>query len=344
MKDTGKEKKLCVGIDVAKSWLDLAATVDGVRTIAAKRVDNNPKGFKAALLWAKAHKKKQKVDDVHFAVESTGIYSEGVLEYLQDEDILVSMINPQQIKSFATSKLLRTRTDKIDASLIAVYLKAMRPKPTPKVPLKIKQLKSLVRHLEYLKERRSEEKTYLESVTDRDVRESTRKNIKHYDHEIKKIEEKIKDHLDKNPDLKTKVDLLTTIPGVAETTARILLCELHSQGSTENISRKAQTAHAGLAPMEKTSGSSIRRKPRLCKTGNARLRKSLYFPAISAIKHNPVIKDFHDKMISKGKHKMVALVASMRKLLVIAIGVLNNQVAFDAMWEQNKRLRLLKTA
>jgi len=344
VKETGKEKILYVGIDVAKSWLDLAVTTDGVRTIASKRVDNNPKGFKAALLWAKTHMRKQKASAVHFAVESTGIYSEGILEYLQDEDIRISMINPSQIKSFATSKLLRTRTDKIDASLIAVYLHAMKPKPTPKVPTELKQLKSLVRHLAYLTERRSEEKTYLESVTDRDVMESTRKNIKHYDREIKKIEEKIKDHLDKNSGLRKKVELLKTIPGVAETTARILLCELHHQGSYERISRKAQTAHAGLAPMEKTSGSSVRRKPKLCKTGNARLRKSLYFPAISAIKHNPVVKDFYDKLISKGKHKMVALVASMRKLLVIAIGILNNQVAFDADWEQHKRFRLLKTA
>jgi len=344
VQEKASDKVLYVGIDVAKSWLDLAANVDGKRTVSRKRVDNDNAGFRAAVKWAKTHQRRQGAKDIHFCLESTGVYSEAITEYLQEVDKVVSMINPSLIKSFATSRLLRTRTDKMDAELIAIYCQAMKPAPTQRIPEEMKELKSLVRHLEHLKDQRIEEKTYLEAATDKEVTSSTRKNIAHYEAEIKRIEKKIKKHLDEHPHLKKKIDLLTSIPGIGDTSAQVILCELHRQGLVEHISRRAQTAHAGLAPMEKTSGSSVRKKPRLCKTGNGRLRKSLYFPTVTAIQRNPVVKEFYERLISRGKHRMVALVAAMRKLLVIAIGVLNNESAFDPIWERNKRLRLVEVA
>ncbi|MCG6537123.1 MAG: transposase, partial [Syntrophales bacterium LBB04] len=131
---------------------------------------------------------------------------------------------------------------------------------------------------------------------------------------------------------KDKVELLKTIPGIGETTARILLCELHVENNDEKITAKVQIAHAGLAPAQKQSGQSVRGKSMICRTGNARLRRCLYFPAIVASKFNPVITEFYQRLLARGKHKKVAIVAAMRKLLSIAIGVLNNKVAFDPEW------------
>jgi len=100
----------------------------------------------------------------------------------------------------------------------------------------------------------------------------------------------------------------------------------------KSLNVKAQVAHAGLAPKERKSGSSINGKTRICKTGNASLRSALYMPAMSATKHNPALREFYQRLISKGKLKMVALVAVMRKLLVYAIGILRNNTPYNPDW------------
>jgi transposase len=165
------------------------------------------------------------------------------------------------------------------------------------------------------------------------------KVIGSYDEQIKQIEGQIQEHLKKHPGLKRSVELLESIAGIGRRSSTILVCELHSEALGEKkISAKAQTAHAGLAPQEKTSGTSVRGKRHICRVGNARLRKSLYFPAMSAIRYNPVVREFYKRLVDKGKPKKVALVAAMRKLLVIVVGVLNNGVPFDPDWATHKKL------
>lgn len=228
---------------------------------------------------------------------------------------------------------MRTKTDRVDSELLALYAATVKPKVTEKRPEDLKELRSLVRHLEYLINRRGQEVGRLESTTSALVADSIKGIIKSYDKQIEKIKEAIEEHLRKHPDLRERTELLESIPGIGEITSKILLCELHMEGGGERISAKAQTAHAGLAPQHRISGSSVRGKPRICKTGNSRLRRCLYFPTMVAIKHNPVIRRFYRRMLENGKPKMVALVAAMRKLLVIAIGVLNNRTEFDENWD-----------
>jgi transposase len=131
--------------------------------------------------------------------------------------------------------------------------------------------------------------------------------------------------------LKHQVQLLQSIKGIGDRTAWQILAELHAHDSI-NINIKAQVAHAGLAPRQFQSGSSVNGKPRICKTGNHRLRKALYMPALSALRFNPQLKEFYHRLLSRGKLKMVALVAVMRKMLVLATGILNNNLPFDANW------------
>ncbi|MBF8301839.1 MAG: transposase family protein [Candidatus Dadabacteria bacterium] len=328
------KRTLYVGIDVSKKALEVATTVDGKEAEATKEIMNNLGGFRMLEEWTRKQSHKHGCEEIHYCIESTGVYSEKVVEYLQGRgDLMVSVVNPFVVKSFGKSLGVRTKTDRVDSELLALYAATVKPKVTEKRPEDLKELRSLVRHLEYLINRRGQEAGRLESTTNALVADSIKGIIKSYDKQIEKIKEAIEEHLRKHPDLRERTELLESIPGIGEITSKILLCELHMEGGGERISAKAQTAHAGLAPQHRISGSSVRGKPRICKTGNSRLRRCLYFPTMVAIKHNPVIRRFYRRMLENGKPKMVALVAAMRKLLVIAIGVLNNRTEFAENWD-----------
>ena len=135
-------------------------------------------------------------------------------------------------------------------------------------------------------------------------------------------------HFDGHPDLKRRRDLLTSIPGIGEATAGSILSEIPHLDRFQ--SAKAVAAFAGLSPRERRSGTSIHGHPRLCKTGNSRVRKALYMPAMVALRFNPTLRLFADRLLAAGKHKRLVIGAVMRKLLVLAYGILRSGKRFDA--------------
>lgn len=325
------------GIDVSKADLDMAMTLNGKRILARRKVKNDLSGYRVAEEWMRRQSTKQQCERIHCCIESTGIYSESIAEHLQEtEGFLVTVINPLQVKCFSRSLLLRTKTDKVDADLLARFTAQVKPEPSGKIPEEVKRLRNLVRHLGHLIGSCAEEKGRLEAAREPLVVQSLEGLIANYESQINEIKRAIDEHLDNYPDLRDKVNLADSVPGIGKFTALTLLCELHKEGIDGRYSRKAQTAHAGLAPSQRQSGSSVHGKPRICRTGNARLRKCLYMPTVVAIVHNPLIKDFYNRLLAKGKTKMVALVASMRKLLTIIIGVLNNGVPYNPKWIPKK--------
>lgn len=266
---------LFIGIDVSKGTLDLAATADGGVVISAKKVLNNKSGWKELVRWARKLA-KNRFEGIHFCLESTGVYGEGLLEFLQEETrYAVSMVNPAQIKAFGQSRLLRTKTDKVDAQLIACYAATMKPAVTEKLPEGLKKLKALTRHYEFLVGQRTDARNKLEAVSDTHVHDSIHRVIKGHDEEIRKVLRRMKDLIDNDPDLKGKIDLLRSIPGLGELSSSIVLCELHRSAHYGRISKSAQTAHAGLAPMHRQSGTGTRGKSVICRAGNRRLRRCL---------------------------------------------------------------------
>jgi transposase len=287
------DRMLYVGIDVSKKTLDIAITVEGKQIKASKNVHNNLGGCRLIEQWTRTQCQKHGCEHIHYVLESTGIYSDKIVEYLQQRgDLKVSVINPFQAKSWGKSIGVRTKTDKVDAQLLALYAAAIKPEPTVQMNKELKELRSLVRHLEYLITRRGQEMGHLESATNPMVASSIKKIISNYDKRIREIETAIENHIKKHPGLKEKTKLLKSIPGIGDITSKILLCELHLEDGEARISAKAQTAHAELAPEHRVSGSSVRGKPRICRVGNSRLRECLYFPAIVAIKYNPVEVNF----------------------------------------------------
>jgi transposase len=160
------------------------------------------------------------------------------------------------------------------------------------------------------------------------VQASIKKIMGKLEQEIAEVKNKIREHIDANPDLREKSVLLETIPGVGEATISQVLAFI---GNIESFKTAKQlAAFVGLNPTQRQSGTSVRGRTRLSKIGNSNLRKSLYMPAISAKKHNPIVKKFCDTLADAGKPKMLIIGAAMRKLVHIIYGVLKSQKPFDA--------------
>ncbi|MFN8459660.1 MAG: IS110 family transposase [Anaerolineae bacterium] len=310
-----------LGIDIAKQKFDV--TLWHGSAIQRNHFSNNPDGFKALNDWLK----QQGVSELHACMEATGVYYEALAEYLYQQGYTVSVVNPWQIKAFADSKLRRHKTDRLDADLIAEFCQKEHPRAWQPLPPAERTLQALVRHLESLVETRQQQRNRLESSRDPLVTTSLQRVIDQLTLEIEQIKQQIQDHLDQNPDLKRKQELLASIIGIGSQTATSLLAEMPDLA--DYPSAKHAAADAGLTPSERSSGSSVRGKPRLSKIGNPRVRKLLYYPALAAIRYNPIIKALRDRLIAQGKPKMVAVGAAMRKLVHLAYGVLKHNQPFD---------------
>lgn len=311
---------LSLGIDIAKKKFDAALLRDG--KFKTKVFENTPAGFAALSTWLKQHG----ADKIHACMEATGIFYEGLAIFLADAGHDVSVVNPLQIKAFGESVLSRTKTDKADARLIARFCEALVPSLWLPDPPEIRQLKSLGRRKDALIEMRTQEYNRELSAESR-VQESIQTVIGLLDKEITDISKRIKDHIDNHPDLKNKSDLLRSIPGVGDASIEVILSETNGFAKFSKVEQVV--AYMGLSPKEKSSGSSVRGKAGVCKTGNRRLRKILYMPALVAMQHNPMVKAFSKRLKDKAKNGRVVACACMKKLVQIMFGVIKNNLPFD---------------
>jgi transposase len=314
------------GIDIAKQKFDVALLVDG--KTKHKACKNSAEGFETLMLWLE----KQGVQKVHACLEATGNYGEDLAIYLHEAGHTVSIVNPACIKGFGQSELIRTKTDKVDAALIARFCLAMKPGEwIPPAP-EIRSLRALVRRVDSLIDMRSQEKNRI-STAHESVIVLIKEHIAYLDKEIEKIRRQIADLIDRNPNLKQKRDLLDSIPGIGKATIPTLLAELDDLDKFNHV--REVVAFIGLAPKETLSGSSIKGKSRLCKIGHARLRKALYMPALVSIQCNPVMIAFYNRLHDKGKNGKVIVCAIMRKLVHVIFGVLKSGKMYDPNFKQN---------
>lgn len=314
-----------LGIDIGKQKFNVTLLYqDKAKT---KSVKNSKEGFLALTAWLEKHG----ADRVHACMEATGNYGDELAMYLHDAGHAVSIVNPARIKGFAQCELSRTKTDKADADLIARFCLAMQPEPWTPLPHKIRGLQAIVRRIDALISMRTQESNRLD-VAHKLVKPSIKKLIAHLDAEIKKLKAQVRSEINNDPDLKNKKELLTSIPGIGDATIGMILAELDFQ-KFEGV--KEVVAYIGLAPRETLSGSSVKGKPRLCKIGNARLRKGFYMPALVATKHNPIVSNFYNRLRESGKNGKVAVCAAMRKLVHIVYGVLKTRKPFNPNYGQN---------
>lgn len=311
-----------VGIDIAKVTYSVSLRkLDGKRR--QKRLPNTPAGHAALVAWLAQHA----TGPVHACLEATGTYGEAVATVLADAGHAVSLVNPAAVKAFAQSQLRRTKTDGVDADVLADFCAAHQPPRWTPWPVEVRELQGLIRRRDAVLDMLTQEKNRqaaggLVPV----VAASLERHIAMLEAELADLDERIARHVDTHPGLRHQRDLLRTIPGIGATTAARLLAECRA--ITDFTSARAYAAFAGLVPREHQSGT-LRGRARLSKLGSSRLRLALYFPALAAKRHNPILAAFAARLAAAGKPKMVIVVAVMRKLLHIAFGVLKHQRAFD---------------
>jgi len=308
------------GIDVSKKTFDVAL-LRGDRPKNG-RFKNTLDGFVMFGRWLR----KEGVEGIHVCMEATGTYGEQLAEHLYEAGYVVSVVNPARIKGFAQSELTRTKTDKADAGLIARFCRAMRPEPWQPPTPEIRKLQALVRRLAELNGMLNQERNRLDTADDV-VKPSIADVIKVLEEHIKHVRRLIRDHIDSDAALRGKRDLLESIPGIGPATSAMILGEFGDVARFRNAKRMA--SFCGLAPRHRQSGSSVRGKSMLSKTGSSRIRKALYMPALVAMSHNPLIRGFCARPREGGKCSMVIIAAAMRKLVHIIYGVLKNGRPFD---------------
>lgn len=315
-----------IGIDIAK--LSFAAClVNPQGKPQKKELPNTPEGFAKLMRWVTYLAPDA---SYHFCMEATGSYYEALATFLAEANQWVSVVNPHRTHHAAKAAGAGNKTDPAEAHLLAEYARKENPPIWRRATPEVRTLIAMLRRLQALKDHLTQEQNRLgdPSVDGQpEVLASLEKSIAFLQGEIAALLKQIREHIDKHPNLRLDRDLLTSIPGIGEITAAWIMAELPDV----RLIRSAQSAAAytGLAPREYRSGTSVHRETRLSKRGNVHLRRVLYMPAITAVRFNPAVKALYDRLIARGRSRMVALGAAMRKLVMIAYGVLKNRKEFE---------------
>ncbi len=317
-----------LGIDVAKLKFNVCLIREDGK-LRHKVFANTATGFTQLTTWLSANH----VEQLHACLEATGTYSEALATYLFDAGQRVSVVNPAAIKAYAGCQLSRTKTDKVDAALIARFCLTQQPPLwTPLAP-ELRTLQALVRRLDSLIEMHTMEHNRLVAgAVDALVQHSLEEHLTYLEAQSKRTENLIKEHINSHPHLKAERDLLLSIPGIGEATTARLLAEIDFQ---QYESARSVAAFTGLVPRLRQSGTSVRGRARLSKVGSPRIRHALYFPAVTAIRCNPTIKAWAKELRERGKCEMQIIGAVMRKLIHLAYGVLKTGKPYDPLHTQN---------
>ncbi|MDP2398345.1 MAG: IS110 family transposase [Burkholderiales bacterium] len=309
-----------LGLDVSKAKVDCALLLNN--KVKSKVVQNTPEGFNALTQWLI----KYGADRVHACCEATGTYSDAIALFLHEQGHIVSVANPAQIAAYAQSQLSRAKTDALDARLILRYCERERPEPWVPPPAEERLLLALLRDLQDLQTMRQAEANRLDSAHP-SVRERIERHLQFLAHEIEQLRKKIEQHIDHHDQLRGRRDLLDSVPGLGEHTIPWLIAYL-GDGQRFDSAKRA-VAFFGLCPKPRQSGSSVRGKTRIAKTGHADLRHALYMPALVAYSRCAAFAPFVQRLKAAGKPPKVIIVALMRKLVAIAQAILKSGKPFD---------------
>ena len=320
-----------LGIDISKSKFDVALLQMEQYQLAT--FDNDAQGFEKLRRWLR----KRHVTQLHACLEATGAYGDELALYLHEAGHRVSVVNPARIKAYAQSQLARNKTDRYDAKVIAHFAATQNVRLwTPPAP-EMRSFRALMRRLQVLKDMRTQERNRLQAAgLTPEVRASVETHLAFLQDQLAELQRTIDQLVACQTELKSQRDLLESIPGIGKHTAYVLTqSRMHwvvmaEIGDWRTFpSARQLAAYAGLTPRQRSSGSSVRGRTKLSKTGNAHLRKALYLPAIVAWKYNPLVRVFCERLLARGLCKMAVVAAAMRKLLHIAFGVMKSGRPFD---------------
>lgn len=303
-----------VGVDVSKAWFDVAATA----VLPPRRFENTPAGQAELVTWLGT----QPVTGV--VLESSGGYEKPLVAQLAVAQAPVFVVNPRQVRDYARAVGKLAKTDQIDALVLAQFGRDLRP-PSRQLPDEITdKFRQFLSRRQQLMEMRVSEMNRRQQARDAAVRASIDAVRKVLDRQLKQLDDDLDALVRKSPLWCEKENLLASVPGIGKLTARMLMVQLPELGTA---SRQQIAALVGVAPINRDSGQF--RGRRMIWGGRACLRSAIYMPTLSAIRYNPVLNAYYLQLRARGKQAKVAIVACMRKLLVILNAMLRTNTAWS---------------
>lgn len=303
-----------VGIDIAKFKIDVAFSHNN-KVIT---YDYNKPGLKKLL------KVLKEIEPTLVCFEATGVLPRVLMRELQLAGHTVSMVNPRQIRDFARAQNKLAKTDKIDARNIALFAEIMNPRISEFITDLQYEMQDLTACRNQLTKTKTQTKCRLSSAPDKNVQRSHKRHLTFLEKEIKWIDQRREKLIAENAEMQELLRLLVSAPSIGFTTAAALIAALPELGQ---LNRKEIARLVGVAPTNRDSGTM--RGKRTIGGGRASIRYALYMPTLNAIQRNPKIKKFYERLLKKGKPKMVAVMASMRKFLTILNAMVKEQKHWD---------------
>lgn len=291
-----------VGIDVSKARLDVALLPTGESFV----VPNSEEGFDELL---------GRFEDPRptlVVLEASGGFERPVAAAIAASGIAVAVVNPRQARDFARATGKLAKTDRLDAKVLAKFAEAVRPEPRALPDEEAEKFSAILARRKQIIQMMSAEKNRLGATTFKAVGRRVEAHLRWLEKELGRTDRGLDEAIEKSPAFKENEALLRSVPGVGPVLCRTLLAELPELGL---LSAKEVCALVGVAPLNRDSGTL--RGRRTVWGGRARVREALYMGALIATRHNPQIEEFYGRLLAAGKPKKVALVACMRKLLVI---------------------------
>lgn len=307
--DKQAEPDRYVGIDVGKDWIEIHIRPDGI----SFGCDTDAKGLDYLISRLKPPHPKV------VALEATGGYETVIAAALSSANLPVAIVNPRQTRQFAGALGLRAKSDPIDAAVIAHFAETMKLEPKPPADTQLVELRALMARRSQLVAMATAEKQRAARAENTLTRRSCEKILRQLVAEIARVERAIGKLIEASPVFQGKEALLKTIPGVADVVSRTFIAELPELGT---VDRQEIAALVGVAPYNQDSGRW--RGKRRIKGGRPQIRAPLYVACLSVIQHNKPLKAFYHRLLKGGKCKKLALVAVMRKLVVLANAMLKS--------------------
>lgn len=328
-------KKLIVGVDMAKKDFAAALRVDDIVVELAK-CENDARGHQLLNEQVKALCEQQRVEQVHLVIEATGGYEAALVAYAYEQQWLVSMPNPKQVRDWAKGVGYRAKTDRVDARILAHYGAERQPPTRPPLAVEVSHLDSLLKRRLDLEQALQKERTRLTESAQRPgiapkVQESFQQVIDALEQALAEIEQTIEQLCQSHEPFQQNLKRLLALPGVGTKVVLPLTVKLfqwqsltHGQGNAKGL-----TSFVGLDPQPYESGRTVRKQLGISKMGDKEMRRLLYMGALGGVRgHNP-LKPFYDRLVGHGKAKKVALVAAARKILTWAWTIFSRQTEWN---------------
>ena len=310
-----RQESVYVGIDVSKDRLDVAQLPTG-ESLAVGRDNAGLEDLTAQM---------RRLSPVLIVLEATGGYEQVVSAALAAAGLPVAVVNPRQIRDFARATGKLAKTDRLDALAIARFAQAVKPEPRPLADAQAQMLGELVARRRQVVEMIGMESNRLRQAKAKTVKRTIEHLLAALQAELSTLESELDETIRGTPIWREREELLKSMPGIGDITARVLLAELPELG---HLDRHQVAALAGLAPFNRDSGQW--RGERHIQGGRAGVRTALYMPTVVATRHNPVIRALYRRLCAAGKKPKVALTACMRKLLTILNAMLRDGTPWKA--------------